>query len=276
MGSKSSKTQTTTATPWGPQGGQLKILLNAANDYFNNGPAAQYQGSGVAPQNYMQKAATAGLTANAANLDAQATTAQTANQSLFNADDVGNNQVVSDAIAASLNPLAKQFTTQVLPALKLGGIDSGGSSSSRQGVIEANAVNDFNQTSSDLVGRLMGQFYGQGLDAKTKALSLSPGLAGMTNAGAMNLANAGDAQQMYQQLLLNDEISRFNTAENADLTHMMNFKNLITGGFGGTTTSPTGQQPGSAFGSALGGGLAAYGAGVNPVLAAGIGLSSLL
>lgn len=276
MGSDAPSNQTTTAVPWGPQGDQLKVLLEQAQALFQAGPPEQFPGSGVAPQTPDQLRAQGAARSNVKSLDKQATAAQTSNQSLFNASDVGNNPVVQRAIQSALNPLARQFTTQVLPNLKIGGINSGGSSSSRQGVLEANATNDFNQVSSDLVGSMMGNFYGQGLDAQTRALSLAPELAGMTNMGAQNLAAVGDSNQIFAQQVLSDEKQKFDIAQNAQLTNLANFRNMITGGFGGTTTSPTGVQNPSQFGQAVGTGIATFGATGNPWLAGGSALASFL
>jgi hypothetical protein len=267
MGSKSSNKQTTTTKPWEPQGEALQQLFAGAGQLLNQ-PPQLFDSSRVAGQTPDQTAAQQMLRSNVPQLQQQAQVTNQSNQQLLGASDVGNNPIVADAIQAALNPLARQFTDVVLPSLKLGVNDAG--SSSRQGVLEANVTRDFNETSSNLVGRLMGDFYNKGLDAQAKGVALSPNVAGMLNLGPQNLANIGDANQAFQQALLSDEVARFNEAQNAPLTNLINYRNLITGGFGGTTTGPTGFQDPSTIGSILGGGLAGYGATGGPV-GAGVG-----
>jgi len=275
MGSGSPDQQTTTAEPWGPQGQELLKLFEGASQYLSQGAPETFKGPRVASQDPAQTQAQAGLLNNASVLDQQAQAANASNQQLLNASDVGNNPIVADAIQASLNPLARQFTNVVLPSLKLGGIDSGGSSSSRQGVLEANAANDFNQVSSDMIGKLMGQFYGQGLDAQTKGVALSPQVQSMVNAGSRNQALVGDARQSYQQQLINADVNKFYEDRDSGLNSLFNFRNLITGGFGGTTTSPGNQQP-SSLGQLIGGGLSGFAATGTPFGAVAGGVATQL
>lgn len=271
MGSSGSgKTQTTTAVPWAPQGEALQKLFAGAAGLLNNPPDI-FPGSRVAERTPQQIQAEEMLLAQVPELQRQAQVATQGNELLLGAADVGNNPVVQNAIQAALNPLARQFTDVVLPSLKIGQTDAG--TSSRQGVLEANALRDFNETSGNVVGRLMGDFYKSGLEATARGAALAPGISNMVNLGAQNVGQVGDARQLFQQAVLDDEVARFVEQENQRLTSLANFRNLIMGNFGGTTTGPTGVQNPSRFGSALGTGLTVGGATKNPWagLAAGVG-----
>lgn len=283
MGSQPSGStkQTTTAVPWAPQGNQLESLFQHAENYLNQGPAPVFTGPRVADQTPAQQQAASMLTRNVGALNQQAQQAQQSVGQLLTASDVGNNPVVQDAIQAALNPLARQFTEKVMPSLRIGGIDGGNTSSSRQGVIEAMAARDFNETSSNLIGRLMGDFYKSGLDAQTRGVALSPSIANLTNLGGQTLAQVGDAEQAYQQTLINAAMQEEVDRANQMPQFLSNFRNLITGGFGGTTTSPTGVQNPSDLGSLIGGGMSGYALGhmveaSNPWLWAAGGLLSSL
>jgi hypothetical protein len=276
MSSGKSKTQTTTSQPWEPQGDALKELFAAAQAFFDNDPPANFSGDLVADLNPTQLAAQEQLLANVPALNESATNAITANESLFNADDVGNNQVVQDALQAALNPLSRQFSDVILPNLKIGGIGAGQTGSSRQGVLEALTTRDFEANANDLIGKLMGQFYGQGLDAKTKALSIAPSLHNLINAGAKNTAAVGDVRQGQAQSEIDAEAFKFNQDRDAELNHLINFRNLITGNFGGTTTAPTGSANPDPLGSAIGGGLLGFATTASPWGAAAGALSGLL
>ena len=257
-------TQTTEAEPWGPQGDALKKLLRHAEQWFKSEGSQNnvYEGQTVADQSQAQLDAQETLLGNVSELDSQAQAANESNQQLLNASDVGNNPIVADAIQSALNPLAKQFTNVVLPSLKVDGM-GGGYTSSRQGVIEANASRDFGDTSSNLVGQLMGDFYNKGLDAQSRGVALAPSVQAMVNAGGRNQAAVGDAQQSYEQQVLTDAQQKFYTDQNSPLDRLFNYRYLITGSFGGSTTSPASQQPGT-LGQMIGGGLTGYAATGNP------------
>jgi hypothetical protein len=258
------KTQTSTAVtaPWAEQQPYLKKGFQTAEELANT-PTTQYGGAFTAGKTASDTGAENYLTGYSNTL---------ANQSDHNLGalnwatgagnlDVGNNQYVNNQMAANTNRLYQDFNDKTVPALRSNFVQSGQVGSSRQGIAEGLAAQGVARASADSNANIQGEAYKNGLSAYTSALAQAPQLmqAGMMPAQA--LATVGESQRGFEQDKIDEEISRNDFAQNEEWNRLANYMQMISGNWGGTSTSTAPKQGGSALQKALGGGLAGFATG---------------
>jgi hypothetical protein len=119
-----------------------------------------------------------------------------------------------------------------------------------------------------------------------QTLSLAPQFAQQDYIDIAQLAAVGQAREQMAQALINDQIARFNYAQQLPYNKLAQYQGLIQGNYGGTetTTTPTNNNVGGALLGGAGAGLglaqSIFGAGLGwpgGLLAAGLGaLSGIL
>jgi hypothetical protein len=93
-----------------------------------------------------------------------------------------------------------------------------------------------------------GQLYNAGVGQQVLAAGTAQSLADQTYRDAAALSEAGAAQDAYLQQLINAEIERWNYDQQAPLSALNAYQQIISGDYGGTTTT-TGQQGTSSKGA---------------------------
>jgi len=248
-----SKSADTSSTPWGPQGVQLRELYEQARGLFDQGPL-QYPGfSTVADRNPYSSEATsnvAGLVNASGGLDS----ALQQNQATLRGDflDPSTNPALKGAGQAAAQDITRAYQTTVLPGIasRFGGAGrsagpSGGPGGNAETHAYSNSQRDLGQELSQMFGGLYGRAYeterGRQYDAQTTAI----GLRERQFQDQSALAMAGRDEFSHAQLQLNDMVQRFNFEQYAPYESLGMFKDFISGGAYGTTSSRTQSSPGS-------------------------------
>lgn len=158
--------------------------------------------------------------------------------------------------------LSDELQQKVLPGIRGGAQTAGQVGSSRQGIAEGLALGDFNQQAGTMLQGLYSNAYGQGLDATNKGLGTYASMlglqgdAGKTLLGAGQQAQAfmpelaqlslmpsqildavGQQQQRQQQLILSDEINRYQQEQMLPFLLAQDIANMAMGLPGGTATT---------------------------------------
>ena len=110
------------------------------------------------------------------------------------------------------------------------------------------------RTLADAATGIYGQNYTNERNAMQQGLLFAPELANQDYVDMGQLANVGAQKEGQAQLSINDQINRFNLENEAPLTALQRYQQLISGNFGGTTTATSPYYQNSA-GNALGMGL---------------------
>lgn len=133
--------------------------------------------------------------------------------------------------------------------------------------------------------QMRGQNYSNERENMMRSLMAAPSLMNQDYVDFAQLGQVGDIRDSLNQQKTAENVNRYDYAQNIMQNQLLKYMPLVSGSFGGTTTSNTNgttqtQQPQSnGFSSGLGGAMAGYKlasgiGGVNPILGAGVGLLS--
>ncbi len=188
--------------------------------------------------------------------------------------DPRTNPVLGAQTEAALGPITERLTESVLPNIRGDFVGSNMFGSSRQGIAEGRAVNDFLRQAGDIVTELQANNFNQGLGAMLSALnagtaaassatgqglsaggqgsnqllnaalqslSLSPNLAQLAFMPGMTMEGIGQLGQNTQQQLISEAANRFTTQQMLPFLQAQDIANLAFGIGGGSATT-TAQQ----------------------------------
>lgn len=189
------------------------------------------------------------------------------------------NPALRGTIDAAINPVQDRLMRQILPGIRAGYTSGDAVGSTRQGLAEGTAIGDFTRNALDATSQISNNAYNSGLDAMTKALSLSPTTFNAALSPQAALSAVGAQQDQQAQAEINGQITKslFNTFGPLDYLQQLGNVGAIAPTAGTTATGPGPQGPSGvsrALGGALGGaGLAStlgmgtpWGAGLGAVL----------
>ena len=191
---------------------------------------------------------------------------------LSNAADVANNPYVQAMNANTVSNLNENLYKNVLPQVNAGAMDVNALGSSRQGIMQGQAIGDTQSAIADALTDTNLGAYNSGLGAQTSALgqtgamlqnqtapaqafesagtalqaggeSLATG-AGLRSTGAENLLSAGNIVEGYQQTAIDDAVDRYNYQYEERWTRLGNVSDYLTGLFGDTGTAYTSETSG--------------------------------
>ena len=122
---------------------------------------------------------------------------------LQNSRNIENNPYLSAAIQAAINPLQRNFTDTILPAIRSDAVQAGQYGGTRQGLGEGVAASRLNQTIADITAKMNMDAYQQGQELYMQTLGMAPAVlaaqwdplkqyAGLTN-GLMSPATMTEA-----------------------------------------------------------------------------------
>jgi len=199
------------------------------------------------------------------------------NLGIGGAQSSGVNPYLGQHAAAITNQVTQNLQRNILPNISSSAMAAGGFGGSRQGVVEANALNDANQGLSNALAGMYSQDWNaqQGRNLQQYGMDQSYNLGlGNLGLGAQNSQNSfytaqrgqdlqqaglgAQLAQMANQGFLGQGQGLYNvgtTTQNAPWSSMGNFTNVSSPytGFGSSTSSQSGNPWASALGGALGG-----------------------
>jgi hypothetical protein len=258
-GSKGTTTTVTQSDPWSGQQQYLKEIFGEAQRLYQQPGPGYYPGETVAAFAPETQAA---LNAQAARAMAGSPYQQAAGQQVLN---TLNGQYLS-AGNPYFSAMTGRIANEVRPRLDSQFASSGRYASGAHQEAAARAL-------ADATSQLAYQNYGDERNAMHQAAILAPQLAQLDYTDIGQLAAVGQTREQMQQALINDQIARFNYAQQLPANKLAQYMSMIQGNYGGTTTA-TVPSGGSGGGSAVGGALA--GAGLAASLFPGVGWAGLL
>lgn len=272
------KTQTSSTDPWSGQQPYLQeIFANAQRQYQEGGPE-YFRGPTVAAPAAATLQAQQGLL-NYATGGAQdlANASQEALRfNLTDARNVESNPYLQGAINAAIRPVEQS-------ALRVGGsvygqgeqaMQAGQFGGTRQGIGEGLAISDLLRQEGDIAAGMASNAYNTGLQAATTGISQTPDAL---RAGTMPSAYAdvvGQQQRAYEQELTNAAIEKWNFYQNREAAKLGAYKDIVSGGYGGQSTTPVakGNKALGMAGGAMSG--AAIGTAITPGIGTAIGAAA--
>ena len=268
-GGSKNTTATSTVDPWGPQQPYIKQTFSEAQKLYNQPGPSYYPGSTVADWNPYQTAGLEYMTGTQAPTQAYlgANSANALNTAYASANPLMNPYFASTA-QAMINPATQALMRQVLPGIDSGAVLSGNVGSSRQGIAQANAVNDYTQNVLNALSTYGSNAYGAGLDTLSRGLSVAPSISQMQGLPGQTYIGAGDYQRAYEQQLIDAAQQRWNYNQELPYNKLNYYAGIVGNPAGSTTTASQGGG-GSKWDSAIGG--AASGAAIGGTVLPGWG-----
>lgn len=182
--------------------------------------------------------------------------AMSADNQLMNATNLANNPYIAAAAQGAIIPIYQNLMQTVLPQDNSAAIAQGAYGGARNGLENAQSINDANLAALDTTSSMYNSAYNSGLQAQAQGVAQSPYIAALQLAPGQAQLAAGTAQQALNQNIINDAITRYNYNQNLPLAKLQQYMQLIQGNYGGTSATSTPyfkNSAGSAIGGALGG-----------------------
>ena len=239
-GGSGSQTQTSKSEPWEEQSPYLKDIFQQAQ---NLTPQQFYTGQTYADPTDLQIRAeqlgqqqALGGQSDIANALVPGFTSLMADPSARFAD-----PMFQQALTAGLRPI-QQGMEKGLQQARRGATSAGQLGGSRQGILEANVMRDYLNSSSDVAAKMYGNVYGDALKSQAVAMQNVPTIMSGLQAPAQTLQGIGGLQQARAQMPIDEAMNRFNFNQNANLANLQNYSNIIGSPIAGTQTVT---QPGA-------------------------------
>lgn len=248
------QTSTTKTEPWAVQQPYIQKGFEQAYQ-LSQKPITQYQGaftagktaSDTGAENYLTDYAGTLTGQSGKNLDALNWATGAGNL------DVGNNQYVQGQMAANTNRLYQDFNEQTVSALRSNFGKSGQIGSSRQGIAEGLAAQGVARASADSNAQILGTAYNNALDTYSSVLAQAPALMQAGTMPGSLLSQVGQSQRGFEQDKIDEAISRNDFSQNEAWNRLANYMQMVSGNWGGTTTSTMpGQKKPNLLGAGLG------------------------
>ena len=272
-GGSGSQTQTSKSEPWEAQSPYLKDIFQQAQ---NMTPQQFYTGQTYADPTDLQLQAeqlgqqqALGGQSDIANALVPGFTSLMADPSARFAD-----PMFQKALQAGLRPI-EQGMEKGLQQARRGATKAGQLGGSRQGILEANVMRDYLNSSSDVAAKMYGNVYGDALKSQAVAMQNVPTIMQGLQAPAQTLQGIGGLQQQRAQMPIDESMNRFNFNQNANLANLQNYANIIGSPIAGTQTVT---QPGAESNPLMGllGATAGFFAGGPAGASAGYGIGNQL
>jgi hypothetical protein len=243
---KSSSTQTSTPM----QTDEYNKLLEGSNNWLDSGGFDDNYGGtagydSVANQNANQLAGQSGLASTGSNLQGVLNSSGMSSLTRYLGDYDPNNTGLTAAMDASNSNLDWNYGTQVAGQLRQGATNAGQYGSTRAGVAEGIAQSQLSQqkvnANSTLAYNDQQSYNSNQLNALTNLSSIAKGLG----SGSAMQYDAGTLEQTQSQNEINGDLQKWAYENNVDLNDLLAYQSLISGDYGGTTTSTSKTSGGS-------------------------------
>lgn len=264
-GSSGDSETSSEAIPW--QGVQPYLESGygkAANLYGTQGAPGYFPGQTYVNRNPLENAAQGMSLDYAMNqMPGQIWDAQKAQFEMLNAPDVANNQYVNNMIEAQQNLLNRNFTENLLPAVRAGALSAGQVGGSGQEVFSGIAARGTQEALANAAAQTQLGAYGEGLMQQGRGMAFAPSTMQMGLAPYQQMGAAGEYARSADEMALQDAMARWNYEQQAPFSSVQNELGLYTGTPWGSLTTSDADSGGGLTG-ALGG--AAAGAGIGSAL----------
>ena len=240
-------TQTTSSTPWKPQQEYLKQIFSGAQEAYQD-PMTFYQGSTYAPFSPETQAA----------MDWQTYRATAGSPLTAAAQQQLTDTMAGDYLGAG-NPYFSNMMNQVQKGVQPA-IDAKFSGSGRYG--SGAHEEALASALTDKAGELAYRNYADERENQMKGMMFAPQLAQQDYFDIAKLAEVGGLQEDQSQRAINEAMQRHEYEQMEPWQRLEMFRQMVTGGYGGTTSSfGTSSQimPTQSLGSGLLGGASALG-----------------
>lgn len=221
-GSKGTTTTVQQNDPWSGQVPYLKEAFSEAQRLYREPGPSYYPGQTVASFSPETEYA---LNAQAARAMAGSPYQQAAGQQLMN--------TLGGQYLSAGNPyfsgMVGRIANEVRPRLDSQFASSGRYASGAHQEAAARAL-------ADATASLAYQNYADERGAMHQAMALAPQLAQLDYGDIGQLAAVGQTREQMQQALMNDQIARYNFAQQLPSNKLAQYMNLIQGNYGGTET----------------------------------------
>ncbi len=274
-GGGSNSTTVQKSDPWREQQPYLEQIFSEAERLYRAPGPSYYPGRTVAPFSRDTKAALRAQAARARAGSPLTIAAQNELQRTLGGEYLNANPYLDSAIDVASRGLTRNYLNAVHP-----GIDSSFGAAGRYGsglhqAAHAQAQQALAEQLGGIAGTMAYQNYGSERAAMQQAAALGPQLAAADYADIAQLGAAGQLRDQMAQARINDQIARFNFAQQLPYNKLAQYMGLIQGSYGGTTTTSapqarTGFFDGALAGAGIGAPFGPWGAGV------GAGLGGLL
>jgi hypothetical protein len=226
--------------PWGPQGKEYKKLYAEADDLLTR-TLNYYPDSTIAARNPWQTQANRNVATMVGEGSPGMTSALAENQRTTSGQylDVGSNPYLRGVGDAAAEDTTRAYNRGVMPGIasRFGGA---GRSAGPQdpGNAEGNAMSaarrDLGQELSQMYSGLYGGAYEAERGRMGQAVGMAPSMRGMQFADQAALQAAGRDEFQYAQMLLSDQVNRFNFEQYEPYERLGRFQGLINqpGGYG--------------------------------------------
>lgn len=265
--------KTTTETKLSPeQKALIEPVIPIAQEYLKNPPTLPDY-SQIAPFNPVQLASQQAAIGAAGAQQGLAGNAASAQNFLLDPALLSpeSNPALQGYIDATVAPITEQLMEEILPGVTGQSVTSGQYGSTRQGVVEGNAIGESLDAIAATTADIANQGYATGLDALTKGLALAPQTAATQTLPASTLSAVGDVRQALAQAQLSEQAYRDLYSQISPFLAAEEVAALGAGLPGGTTVS-TGTAPTtSPIAGAVGGASLAAGLGATNPLLLGLG-----
>jgi hypothetical protein len=239
-GGGQTSTQTTQVNLSPEQQSLLNMAMPFATQFAQNQPQLP-SGSSVAPFNPNQtsgqqqvlNAAGSGVSQsanNAGNAQSFLTTGAALNPA--------SNPGLSAAIQGAELPIEQNFSENIEPAIREGGVGVGQFGGGREGALEGIATQAEQQAIGATAGQMENQNYQNALDQMTKAMGLTPTVQQAQLEPGTATSSVGDVQQQLTQEQLTEAFNRFMFPQEQPLSTAESLASIASGipGGGSTTT----------------------------------------
>lgn len=273
--SKGSKSTTTKniSEPWSGVQPFLRTAYGDAENIYRGGAPGYYPGNLIAPQSANTQTALQNLgQRGAAGSDltraAQGQLQDTLSGTYLNGETPG----FQGALNAATRPIIDNYTKTIMP-----GMDSNFSSAGRYGsgahaMASGDAANGLSNALGDVTSRMIYQNYGDERNRQIQGMLFAPELAAQDYKDIAAQGQAGQAQDAYQQSLIDAELAKYNYNSNKDFDWAQQYINMLNGAGNPSTTTTTPQASPNPFTGALGGaGIGAQIGSIIPGIGTGIG-----
>jgi hypothetical protein len=167
---------------------------------------------------------------------------------------------LAGSVEAATRPLLTG-AQNLLQQARRGATGTGNLGGTRQGVLEAQVINDFLTKSGDISSRMYSQAYQDAAKRQLAAAQMVPGTLGAFQTPAITLSSLGGAEQARQQQIIDEARARFEFAQQEPRQRLQDYTQIVSGAIlpGGQTTNQSAAGP--SFGQrAISGGLLGAGA----------------
>ena len=248
-GSRGSTTTVQQADPWAGQQPFLADIFGEAQRLYDAPGPLYFPGQTVAAFAPETQAALRSQAARALSGSPLNAAAQREAQRSLAGNYLDANPYLQNAIDIASRGVTRNYRTAVAP-----GIDSTFSLAGRYGsgahqAVQSQAQQNLADQLGDIASGIAYRNYGDERTNMLQALALAPQFAAQDYLDAERLASVGATREAQQQALINDQIARFNFAQQLPQNKLAQYLALIHGDYGGTTTTtqPYVRTPGSNF-----------------------------